>query len=580
MRFYVLLALVNVACFLPLYVINARVAPNPFPFLIDADRTKRMWLLRLMHYRHRSTDPFRIHFDFTFYVLVAAAAGATGPLARLGATVLLALGFVEILYTIVMYSVFKRPPALASDVSLLRAGLSLAQRQAYWMVPVAFGLVMAIFWGASVATSALFALAPLDPWPAVAVAAMLLPPCLYHFSRRYDRYMWRTVYSPLLHLALNLRVSALLKRMFHRDAAHFERYNVYGRIRLAGAPNVVILCVESYGSVVYQDARAGAGVPELLDRHERRLIERGYRFASTFSEAPLFAGGSWLSYASFLYGTRIDDIQLYDGLFAHPGGFAAYESLLHVLRRNGYENVLLCPLGGVDRHAVDWQSLDRCFQAQHRIGFEDLRYVGPRVNYLGVVRRFSPLDQFSLNHGYESARSRSRRFSLFFCTLNSHYPWLSASEASNDWRALNAPETAAAKESRRPLLERYNAAIRYQLDYILRFVTERADEAPLVIVFGDHQPPFVTPERVGKETPVHVMSRDQRLVDAFLAHGFAGTLNLAGIDPQRIRHEGFLSLLMKGLQSAYGLDPDLEVTYREHGSEMFDEVRADRLGAH
>jgi hypothetical protein len=350
-------------------------------------------------------------------------------------------------------------------------------------------------------------------------------------------------------------------------------------VRLGGAPNVVILCVESYGSIVYRDPRAARGISDLLRTHEQHLTLRGYRFASTFSDAPLFAGGSWLSYASFLYGTLIDDLQLYDGLFSHGTGFAAYESLFHVLRRNGYENVLLCPLGGVDHHTVDWASLDRCFHAQRRIGIGDLGYVGPRLNYLGMVRRFSPLDQFSLNYGYETARSGGGRFSLFFCTLNSHYPWHSVTEASDDWRSLNAPGAAPPKERRRPTVERYNGAIRYQLDYILRFVADRADEAPLVIVFGDHQPPFITPERLGKHTPVHVLSRDKALIDVLLAHGFAGTMDLTGIEPRRIRHEGFLSLLMRGLQSAFGTEPGLELPYRERGSTVFEEARAELLAA-
>jgi hypothetical protein len=341
-------------------------------------------------------------------------------------------------------------------------------------------------------------------------------------------------------------------------------------VSFAQPPNVVIVCVESYGSMIYRDPRYRIGVEALLQHHELRLGRAGYHFASTFSDAPLFAGGSWLSYASFAYGTAIADVQSYDALFSRPSNFGAYESLFHVLGRNGYRNVLLCPLGGVDTRTMDWDAVDRCFQPHLRISFEDLEYVGPTVPYFGVVLLHAALDQFALNFGYERALESKRPFSLFFCTLNSHYPWHSAAEATDDWRALNTPTPASVHESRRPVLVRYNAAIRYQLDYILRFAMDRAADEPLIILFGDHQPPTITPEHLGKATPVHVIGRDRSVIDAFLAHGFAPTLDLTGEQPTPIRHEGFLSLLMKAMHSAYGTEPGLDLPYRERGRQLFD----------
>jgi hypothetical protein len=122
------------------------------------------------------------------------------------------------------------------------------------------------------------------------------------------------------------------------------------------------------------------------------------------------------------------------------------------------------------------------------------------------------------------------------------------------------------------MIERYNSAIRYQLDYILRFATDRAADAPLVVLFGDHQPPLITPQHMGKETPVHILSPDQALIDVSLSHGFVPTLDLTNERPQSIRHEGLLSLLMKAMQAAYGTERGLEVIYREHGAKVSAEV--------
>ena len=120
--------------------------------------------------------------------------------------------------------------------------------------------------------------------------------------------------------------------------------------------------------------------------------------------------------------------------------FGVYESLFHVLKRNGYQNVLLCPLGGVDVRIVDWGQIDRCFQSDLDITFDSMGYRGPFVNYFGEVRLFSPLDQYSLSYAYDRAlRERPGPFSLFFCTLNSHYPWHAVGEVVADWRSLDNP---------------------------------------------------------------------------------------------------------------------------------------------
>jgi len=572
MAFYVTLALINVSCFLPLYVLNVRTSWNPFRMLPAAGEMEGRWLLKVLYIRPSSTDPLRIHFDFTFVALCAVAAGATGPLVRLAASMVLALGFVEIVYTTVMHSIFKRPPALASDLSLLRTGIGLARRQVYWMAPLAMLALILVWIASAAAVNTLFSQDPGSSWLVVGLAGVILPPGLYHCTRHYGWYLWRTVYSPTLHFVLNVRIGRLVSRLASREVDFFENLNEFGRVKLSRTPNVVIVCIESYGSIVYRNGARESSVSDLVRSHQHAIARAGYRCASTFSDAPLFAGGSWLSYASFAYGTAIDRVQVYDALFSRASNFGAYESLFHVLRRNGYRNTLLCPLGGVDTHTVDWDSIDRCFRPHVKIGFDDLAYVGPTVNFFGAVRLHSALDQFALNFGYEQAKAHGQPFSLFFCTLNSHYPWHSSGEAVEDWRTLNSPNVVLPDRPDASMATRYNAAIRYQLDYVLRFAVDRADDAPLIILFGDHQPPMITPERFGRQTPIHVISQDQALIDVFLSHGFLPQLDLAGGTPHPMRHEGALSLIMKAMNAAYGSEPELEVPYREKGSRLFGEA--------
>ena len=571
MAFFGVLVLVNVVCFLPVYLLNVRESPNPFEFLITSDKTVLQSKLKYVYAKLEFTDPFKINFDFTFVVLVAVAIGAESRGFIWGAAALLALGFVEIVYGAVMQSIFKRPPTLAADLSLLRTGIKVAQRRLYALSALVLAVLAAIGVAAYLATSWLFRLEPPDPRLALAVALLLLPLCLYHWRRyAYPSYLARTVYSPLLHLVRNIEYGKRLDIVLEKDDAHFERRNHFKGVTLAKQPTIVVICVESYGSVVYRDPEHSAAVADLVASYEQRLGDSGYRFASTHSDAPIFAGGSWLSYASLTYGIEFTEPQLFDALFAAKSPFAAYESLFHVLKRNGYRNVLLCPLAGVDVRNVDWGQIDRFFQSDVDITFDSLGYRGPLVNYFGVVRLYSPLDQYSLSYGYERAtREVSGPFSLFFCTLNSHYPWETVGEVVADWRSLDDP-AARLHSCRGSAAERYRAAIRYQLDYVLRFVHERADDDVVFVVFGDHQPPMITEKRMGKQTPVHVIARNPQLIDVFLEHGFAPRLDLTGAEPQPIRHQGFLSLFLKGMQAAYGA-ADVPVDYRADGVALFDE---------
>jgi hypothetical protein len=576
MSFYLLLLVVNFACFAPVYALNFREHPNPFEFLTKSavDRKK----LKFLYAKPRFTDPFKINFDFTFVMLMAAAVRYETVWAVWFSALLLAFGFAEILYTAIVTSIFRRPPVLASDISLIKAGLSIAQKHSYWILPGVAALFAAMVFGAYNVSALLFRSFPDQGTAPLALALVLVlvlvPPAVYHWRKySYVEFLSRTVYSPTLHLTRNLAFGRRLQDVLSKGPEYFTRHNDFKDVWLRGAPSIIVICIESYGSIVHRDPEYRSSIEDLLGSYEAALAEHGYQFASTFSEAPIFAGGSWLSYTSFTYGLRLDDLQLYDALFSHNHAFHSYESLFHVLKRNGYSNVLLCPLGGIDARSIDWAMIERCFRSDINIDFRSLDYRGRLVNYFGILQRYAPPDQYSLNFAYERIREANvAPYFLFFCTLNSHLPWNSPAAAVSDWRDLNdAGFQAAWSAPDADSALRYRGAIRYQLDYILQFLSSHADEDLLVVLFGDHQPPLLTRERMGKQTPVHVIAKHPVLMSILYEHGFVPTLNLADGRPRDFRHEGFLSLFLKGMQAAYGTNSGLEIDYKEHGVALFNE---------
>lgn len=574
MRFYTLLIAVNVACFVLRYSLNFREAPNPFAFLLSNEQSKGRGLVKRLFARPGYTDPWRINFDYTFLILFAVGSGSvSGPWRWISAAIL-AFGFVEITYTTVMQMIFNRPPALVSDISLARAGLSLAQGHRYWIIGLTTVVLALICLAAYLATEWLFRLRPAPGAAPLLFAAFLVPPAIFHWRKYgYTYFLSRTIYSPALHFYRNLAHCWRLRYVARKNRSYFEARNRFSEVDLVRRPNIVIVCVESYGSLIYREPARDDGFVEQLAAYESELSARGYGIASTFSEAPIFAGGSWLSYTSFTYGFRLADGQLFDALFARDSQFGAYESLFHFLKRNGYANVLICPLGGVDTRSVDWDSIDRCFRTDRAIDFDALDFRGPLVEYFGVIRRYSPPDQYSLNFGYEAAHSPgSGPFCLFFCTLNSHYPWASPITIAENWQSLNDPEARLDTSTSADMMTRYREAIRYQLDNVLNFALKRADDDTLLVIFGDHQPPLLTKEHMGPHTPVHVIARNQTFLDAFRDRGFARSLDLTRADPTPIRHEAFLSLFIKGLNAAYGRHPRAEIAFEPDGIVMFEEI--------
>lgn len=549
-----LLAAVNVACFLPHYLLNYRERPNPFEFLRPGHASDNRGI-KLLYSKLPFSDPFRINFDATVCVLVASYLGWQGPGARIVLAAVLWFGFIEITYTSVMQAVFKRPPVLGSDLALLTAGVTIVRGR---LTGIVAGLVLALgllAWASYSVIGALLGAMPTGSVLLLAAAAALVPPCLYNLRRYpYQKVIYRTVYSPTLHLARNLEVGRGYQRLINEDAEHFAAQNRFGGLTLKDAPNIVFVCIESYGSVVYTQPALRARLTTAIERLNTQSRAAGLHVASTLSEAPLFTGGSWLSYTTFTYGLRIDNLVLYDRLFAPDSAFAAYESLFHVLRRNGYRNHLLGPLGGVAAHDVDWDRIRRNFQADVMIDFDGLDYSGPTLPYMGLAHRFAPPDQYALNAAYERAKAGDAPFSLFFLTLNSHFPFDAPAAKVDDWRTLNDRElhldVDATAET--DTTSRYVAAMHYELDVVADFVTEHADDDTVFVVFGDHQPPFVATDDMGVATPVHIFSRDAGLVARFVEGGYAPGLAPDTDTATATRHEAFMPLFLEAMAHRYG----------------------------
>ena len=346
------------------------------------------------------------------------------------------------------------------------------------------------------------------------------------------------------------------------DDATIQAVNDFDGHQLERRPNIYIIFVESYGSVLYKRPDYHLAYRLLAGRLSKRLEEGGWHVASTLSEAPTWGGGSWMGYTSALFGLRIDAHPQYLALF-DKYATRTYPDLSHYLQGQGYQSVRISALSKELNDAV-WEKYRRFYNVDEWLRYGDLRYTGKRYGW-GPA----PPDQYVLEYARQRMTENSDDpFMLFYITQNSHYPWMPLPEIAEDWQMLNTPapdEVAPDDESIEHTVRRRNYwnAIDYQLRVLVDYILSGEDDALFVLV-GDHQPPRVSRRADGWDTPIHIVSKNAALIAALDEYGFVSGLAVSDVEPT-MRHEGFLTLFLRALLTGYGVEPENLPSYFPDG---------------
>lgn len=328
-----------------------------------------------------------------------------------------------------------------------------------------------------------------------------------------------------------------------RQGIEDSPYRDIERLRLARKPDVFFFFVESYGRILAEDESTRPRWVSTLSELDARLSRAGWRSASAFSAAPVSGGGSWLAVGSIFFGARLR----YQGVFQRfVDAGARAPSLPRFFRQQGYTTVNLAP-SVRPRPGVE---------TENRYGYDtylrlpDLDYRGPKVGW-GIVP-----DQYALGFAEERHLSRVQGpLFLHFHTVTSHVPWDPLPEYVRDWRTLNGarpkpPGNDDAGARGLALHDAYERSVYYDLRVLSDFLARRTGDA-LVILMGDHQPPFLPAVEDSFDVPVHVLARDGALLDELLERGFAPGMVPPG-GPARFKHEGLFSLVVRALSRASG----------------------------
>ena len=300
---------------------------------------------------------------------------------------------------------------------------------------------------------------------------------------------------------------------------------------LAGR-DVYLIMMESVGAIVVDDPRASVPLKPVREQFAQDVAASGRSMVSAYFTSPTFAGGSDLAHLGLLAAMDLSDPFRHDLLLTTDR-----PTLNTLFRRHGYQTFGLYP-------AVSWEWPERAFY-----GFDvylegrSLNYQGPELGYWKIPDQFAAArfeQMYPRTPVAEAGNGASPvppRF-VFFPTITNHLPFSPVPPFQPDWNRVLTPEPFDAADTARALAERpnwldmfpdYLRMVAYTYQWLGSYLRLPEPREAVYVLVGDHQPSAnITGEGASWDVPVHIISRDEALLQRLREQGFRD-----GMDPDR-----------------------------------------------
>jgi hypothetical protein len=304
----------------------------------------------------------------------------------------------------------------------------------------------------------------------------------------------------------------------------------------ARGTNVFLFLVESYGEAVLERPDLARAIDPVYGATGSALAGAGFDVASGLLSSPTYAGRSHLAQETLATGFRAAD-PVVDALVQQERP----TTMARIFRDAGYRTVLVQP-GSTHRGLYRWV-----------YDFEQV-YSAWDFDYRGPGYRWAPMpDQYTLDfvHRREVARA-ARPLLVEYALVSSHAPWSDQPPVVSDWDSIGDGRVFASLPAAHFPIgwtnladggDAYVHAVSYDLQILAQYIARFVPGDSLVIVLGDHQPVAeVTRWSRSFAVPIHVISRNHALVDAFRARGYR-----TGMRPARSESPPGLETLLPDL---------------------------------
>ncbi|MDE2904790.1 MAG: hypothetical protein OXQ28_01760 [Acidobacteriota bacterium] len=279
-------------------------------------------------------------------------------------------------------------------------------------------------------------------------------------------------------------------------------------------PDIFLFSVESYGAALWADDDYLAARRGLMRRVREELDELQLPMFTRFATAPVHGGGSWMSTASALSGMGITSHSMY---WAWKRMADRYPHLISYLKRHGYYTLAVQP-------GATW--------AEDLYGYNDV-IIRRDFSYDGSLYGFGHVpDQWTLDYAFTNHWSRNPHPRLLhFFAVSTHFAWDPPPRITEDVAELEQTQPAFI-ETRPDYVELavtvpqgwkrdYFVTVAYEWELLLQAFRERVEPGFIALIFGDHQPPFITEGHGGNDVALHVVTDVATLPGPLQAAGFA-----------------------------------------------------------
>jgi hypothetical protein len=235
--------------------------------------------------------------------------------------------------------------------------------------------------------------------------------------------------------------------------------------------------------------------------------------ASEVLESPTVGGYSWLAHLTLATGIKVTDQVRFKRLHdMHP------KTIVHYFAEAGYQSLLVQPATMTNPGALIYPF------NQHRYSWE--------FGYRGRNFSWAPMpDQFVLDwiRRNEIAKATAPLF-VEYNLVSGHMPWNDQADLVADWetigdgsifREMKGVRFNTDWSNLRHAHTAYLTAMLYNLEVLRQYIEKFVHDDTLLILLGDHQPVGeVTDYTESRGAPIHIVSRNPRFVDKFIARGY------------------------------------------------------------
>ena len=281
-----------------------------------------------------------------------------------------------------------------------------------------------------------------------------------------------------------------------------------------GNIDVHVFLIESYGYTLFKNPQHNQEFVPIAERFSAALQKTGFHMVSHCLRSPTFGGASWLAFGTLESGVWASNQIQYNFLLN-----SEVRTLASYFNQAGYRTVSVMPGTTLPWPEGEFFSYTRSYYAK------DFAYRGPSFGWAPMP------DQFVLETIYrKELLQREQPLFVRYVLISSHAPFHNQPEYIDDWEAIgdgavyhqvdpvtfpiNWPDLTNAAEA-------YLRSIEYEFKVLGRYISRYLQEDSLVIIMGDHQPNGqITGEDASWLVPVHILSRDHRLLEPFKRLGY------------------------------------------------------------